>query len=103
VLGAMVVLLQAQAGLGFDLDTLDLEAIAIINAVIPAPGAMDLSSHHLHLFQLILKRLQHILDRDHFFSVEAAFQMPLFTPCLPRAARRSAILQNERIPQRMRP
>ena len=43
VLGAMVVHLQAQAGLGIDLDALDFKAVAFVDAVIPAPGAMNLA------------------------------------------------------------
>ena len=42
MLGAVMVLLQAQAGLGIYLDTLDLETRAFIDAVIPAPGTMNL-------------------------------------------------------------
>jgi hypothetical protein len=40
VLGAVVVLLQTEAGTGFDLDAFDLEAPAFVDAVIPAPGAV---------------------------------------------------------------
>ncbi len=38
VLGAVVVFLQAQAGAGFDADAFDLEALAHVDAVVPAPG-----------------------------------------------------------------
>ena len=40
MLGAVVVLLQAEAGLGFDLDALDLESAAFVYAVLPAPRAV---------------------------------------------------------------
>ena len=36
-------LLQAEASAGFDLDALDLEADAFVDAVVPAPGAVDFS------------------------------------------------------------
>lgn len=37
--GAVVVFLQAEAYFGFDLDALDFEAAAFVDAVVPAPGA----------------------------------------------------------------
>jgi phosphoserine/homoserine phosphotransferase len=40
VLGAILVLLQAQAGFGLDLDALDLEAPSFIDAVVPTPRAV---------------------------------------------------------------
>ena len=43
MLGAMMMFLQAQTGLGLDLDTLNLETTASINAVIPAPWAVYLA------------------------------------------------------------
>jgi hypothetical protein len=43
VLGAVVVHLQAQAGAGLDHDALDLVARAVVDAVVPAPGAVHLA------------------------------------------------------------
>ena len=40
VFGAVVVFLQAETGFGFDLDALDFEAVAFVDAVVPAPGAV---------------------------------------------------------------
>ena len=40
VLGAVMVHLKAEAGFGFNLDALDLEAVGFVNAVVPTPGAM---------------------------------------------------------------
>jgi hypothetical protein len=52
VFGAVVVFLQAQAGFGFDLDALDLEAAAFVDAVVPAPGAVYFAVQGL-LFALL--------------------------------------------------
>lgn len=43
VLGTVVVFLQTRAGTRFDLDTLDLEAPAFVDTVVPPPGAVDLA------------------------------------------------------------
>ena len=43
VLSAVMVLLQAEAGFGFDLNALDLEAIGFVDAVVPTPRAVHLA------------------------------------------------------------
>src|SRR5690606_32961613 len=43
VLGAVVVHLQAETGAGLDHDTLDLEAVASADCVVPAPRAVHLA------------------------------------------------------------
>ena len=43
VFGAMVVHLQAEAGLWIDLNALDLEAATFVDAVVPTPGPMHLA------------------------------------------------------------
>jgi hypothetical protein len=43
VLGTVVVLLQAEAGTGIDLDAFDLKAPAFVDAVVTAPGAVYLA------------------------------------------------------------
>jgi hypothetical protein len=40
VLSAVVVFLQAQAGLGLNLNALDLEGTTFFDAAVPAPGAV---------------------------------------------------------------
>ncbi len=42
VLGTVVVFLQTQAGLGVDLNSLDLEATTFVDAVVPAQGRCTL-------------------------------------------------------------
>ena len=43
MLSAVMMHLEAQARLGMNLDTLDLEAAAVINAIVPTPGTMHLA------------------------------------------------------------
>ena len=43
VFGAVVMFLQTEAGLGFDLDTFNFEALAVVNAVVLTPGTMYLA------------------------------------------------------------
>jgi hypothetical protein len=62
VLSAVVVFLQAQAGLGLDLNALDLEAAAFVDAVVPAPGAVHFAVQGV-LFAFWLRQLGHdVLD-----------------------------------------
>ena len=66
VFGTVMVLLQAQAGLGLDLDALDFEAAAFVNAVVPAPGAVHFAMQAV-LFALLRGELV-----DDVFHVLAA-------------------------------
>src|SRR6478735_2309456 len=43
VLGAVMMFLQAQASLRIDQNALDLEAVGLVDAVVPAPGTMHLA------------------------------------------------------------
>ena len=43
VLGAMMVLLQAEAGAGLDLNSLDFETRLFVDAVVPTPRAKNLA------------------------------------------------------------
>ncbi len=88
VLGAVVVHLQAQAGAGLDHDALDLVARPLVDAVVPAPGAVHQPVQHLlaallaaelrddvlHVLALVAARHQHrvggldddeVVDTDH--------------------------------------
>jgi hypothetical protein len=62
VLGTVVVLLQAEAGTRLDLDTLDLEAPTFVDAVVPAPGAVDLAVQGLLLSLGSLQLCDYVLD-----------------------------------------
>ncbi len=60
--GPVVVLLQAEAGTGLDLDTLNLEATAFVNAVVPSPGALHLAVQGVFFALCILKLSNDVLD-----------------------------------------
>ena len=62
VLGPVVVFLQAEAGARFDLDALDLEAPAFVNAVVPAPGAMHLAGQGVFFALGVLQLGDDVLD-----------------------------------------
>ncbi len=68
VFGAMVVFLQAQAGLGLYLDALDLEAAAFVDAVVPAPWAV-----HFTVQDLLFALLHGELVDDVFHVLAARF------------------------------
>ena len=62
VLRPMVVLLQAEAGLGLDLDALDLEAPAFVDAVVPAPGTVHLAVQGVLPAPLLIEGIDDVLD-----------------------------------------
>jgi len=62
VLGTVVVLLQAEATAGLNLDTLDFEAPALVDAVVPAPRAVDLAVQGVLFALLLLKSVDDMLD-----------------------------------------
>jgi hypothetical protein len=91
VLGAMMVHLQRERGAGADDDALDLEALAAVDAVVPAPGAMHLAMQFgfaaaggleaaddgLHFLGALLGRHQHGIggfDHDHVLAADAGHQ-----------------------------
>lgn len=62
VLGTVVVHLQAEGGAGVDDDALDLETGAGVDAVVPAPGAVDLAVGCGQRFAFALDALDDLLD-----------------------------------------
>src|SRR5690606_4826844 len=62
VLGALVVLLQAQRRAGLDHDALDLEALAGIDGVVVAPGPVDLAVEGVLLAPGLLDAVDDVLD-----------------------------------------
>lgn len=62
VLCAVMMFLQTEAGTGFDLDTLDLEALAVVDAVIPTPWAVYLAMQSVFFPTAGRKLVDDLLD-----------------------------------------